>query len=63
MNVKRNYAPEAQKVQKVYNNVFKISFLLSVLLFIVCRSYVTGSGKIGQLGGGGGGVNKNLNFL
>ena len=47
------YAPEAQNVQKVYNNVFKISVLLSVLLFIVYRSYVTGSGKIGQLGGGG----------
>ena len=43
------------KHKKFSNNVFKISFLLSVLLFIVCRSYVTGSGKIGQLGGGGGG--------
>ena len=48
-----------RKYKKFSNNIFKISFLLSVLLFIVCRSYVTGSGKIGQLGGG----DKNLKYI
>ena len=50
-----------RKYKTFSNNVIKISFLLIVLLFIVCRSYVTGSGKIEQLGGGGG--NKNLMYI